>query len=178
MTDRSSELTTHFGFKFRVRPVQPEDQDALQAFFAKVTPEDLRFRFLGTVKEVGHDRLAAMIAVDHVRTESVVAFESAGGPIIAAAMLACDEQLETAEVAVSISGGYKNRGIGWELLGHLTRLAEAKGVKRLQCLEDRSNVAAIRLEKEMGFSANPYLGDTTLVVLEKALAPASDGRGP
>lgn len=172
MTDWSTHLTTHSGFKFRVRPVRPEDEATLHEFFEHVTPEDLRFRFLGTVKEVGHERLAAMIRVDHVRTESFLAYEREGGPIIAAAMLACDDKLETGEVAVSLRRDYKNRGIGWELLGHLTRVAETKGVKRLRALEDRSNVAAIRLEKEMGFSANAYLGDTTMVVLEKALAPA------
>lgn len=170
MTDWSSELTTHSGFKFRVRTARPDDEAALHEFFEHVTPEDLRFRFLTSVKEVGHDRLAQMTTVDHRQTESFVALEHDDGPIIAAAMLACDAGLETGEVAVSISAGYKNRGIGWELLRHVTRYAEAKGVTRLQSLESRSNVSAIQLEREMGFTSRAYPGDSTLVLLEKALA--------
>lgn len=169
MTDRSRELTAHSGFKFYVRTARPDDEAALRDFFEHVTPEDLRFRFLTSVKEVSHDRLAQMTRVDHRETESFLAYEREGGPIIASALLACDAGLETGEVAVSISAGYKNRGIGWELLGHVTRYAEAKGVTRLVSLEDRSNVSAIQLEREMGFTSSAYPGDSTLVLLEKTL---------
>ena len=170
MVDRNSELTTHSGFKFFVRTARPGDEAALREFFAHLTPEDLRFRFLTSVKEVGPERLAQMTKVDHRTTESFLAYEVAEGPIIASAMLACDADLDTGEVAVSISVDYKNRGIGWELLRHLTRHAEAKGVSRLLSLEDKSNVSAIQLGREMGFASSVYLGDSTLVLLEKTLA--------
>jgi GNAT superfamily N-acetyltransferase len=173
MTDWSNELTTHSGFKFFVRTARPDDEAALHEFFRHVTPEDLRFRFLTSVKEVGPERLAQMTKVDHRETESFVAYEVEGGPLIASAMFACDSDLETGEVAVSISAGYKNRGVGWELLGHVTRYAQAKGVTRLLSLEDRSNVSAIQLEKEMGFTSSTYLGDSTLVLLEKSLTPSN-----
>ena len=120
----NTDLTTHTGLTFLVRPARPDDEAALHDFFENVTPEDLRFRFLSTVKEVGHDRLVAMTRVDHRQNESFLAFEHENGPIIGAAMLACDEKLDTGEVAVSISRDHKNRGIGWELLGHVTRYAE------------------------------------------------------
>lgn len=171
MTDWSRDLTTHTGFIFHVRPATPDDEAALGTFFEHVTPEDRRFRFLSSVKAVGHDRLVAMTSVDHRQTESFLAFEHDGGPIIATAMLACDAGLDIGEVAVSISAHYKNRGIGWELLGHLTRYAEAKGVKRLQSLENRSNRSAIQLEKELGFTSETYPDDSTLVMLQKSLAP-------
>lgn len=170
MTDWSSELTTHSGFTFFVRIARPDDLAALQEFFEHVTPEDMRFRFLTSVKTVGPERLAQMTNADHRETESFVASEVEGGPIIASAMLACDSELETGEVAVSISADYKNRGVGWELLRHVTRYAEAKGVTRLVSLEDRANVSAIRLEREMGFTSSSYPDDTTLVLLEKTLA--------
>lgn len=172
MTYRTEKLTTQSGFTFQVRPARPDDEAALHEFFEQVTPEDLRFRFLTTVKEVGHERLVAMTEVDHRKNESFVAFERDGGKIIGAAMLACDDNLETGEVAVSIAKDYKNRGIGWGLLRHLTQYAEAKGVKRLQSIEDRANASAIRLEGEMGFTSKPY-PDSTLVLLEKALSPAA-----
>jgi len=170
MTDWSRDLTTRIGFTFHVRPATPDDEPALGTFFEHVTPEDRRFRFLSSVKTVGHDRLVAMTSVDHRQTESFLAFEHEGGPIIATAMLACDAGLDTGEVAISISADYKNRGIGWELLGHLTLHAEAKGVKRLQSLENRSNRSAIELEKELGFTSETYPDDSTLVMLQKTLA--------
>ncbi|WQB99075.1 hypothetical protein U0R22_003245 [Mesorhizobium huakuii] len=47
----SDTLTTHTGFRFEVRRARPEDEPTLAEFFTHVTPEDLRFRFLGAVKE-------------------------------------------------------------------------------------------------------------------------------
>lgn len=169
LTDQSRELTTHSGFRFVVRTAGPDDLAALQAFFKRVTPEDLRFRFLTSAQEVAPERLAQMINTDHQETECFVACEVEGGPIIASAMLACDSELETGEVAVSISADHKNRGIGWELLRHVTRCAQAKGLARLVSLEDRSNMSAIQLEQEMGFTSSIYPYDSTLVLLEKTL---------
>ncbi|HTN60884.1 MAG TPA: GNAT family N-acetyltransferase, partial [Devosia sp.] len=160
----------HSGLTFHVRPARPEDEAALGHFFEHVTPEDLRFRFLSSVKAVSHDQLVAMTRTDHRQTESFVAFELGGGPIIGTAMLACDAKLEVGEVAISVSADHRNLGIGWELLRFITRYAEAKGVNRLQSLESRSNTSAIQLEKELGFTSESYPGDSTLVMLQKTLA--------
>lgn len=99
-----------------------------------------------------------------------MAFGQEGGPLIATAMLACDVDLDVGEVAITVRSDHKNLGIGWELLGHLTKYAELKGVKRLQSLENRANGAAIQLEKELGFTSETYQGDSTLVLLQKILA--------
>lgn len=163
------ELVTHTGFRFQIRPIRQDDAAALQDFFTHVTPEDLPFRFLGSVKDVAHERLRAMIDVDHRQVESYVAFEREGGPVIAAAMLAGDAELKAGEVAISIRSDRKNIGVGWEMLRHITQCAREKGLHSLQSVEDRSNQSAIRLEKEMGFSSRPYPGDATLVLLEKSL---------
>ena len=165
-------LTTRSGLQVHVRPASPDDLPALEAFFNQLTPEDLRFRFLGTVK-VGQQQLTDMTQVDHDRTESFIATATEDGPIIATAMLACDADMTVGEVAVSIRADYRHRGIGWELLGFMTELAAAKGVKRVLSLESRLNRAAIELEQERGFRARAYDGDASLVLLEKSLAPAS-----
>lgn len=170
MTDWSRDLVTHSGFKFHVRPARPDDVVALGAFFARVTPEDLRFRFLSSMKAVDQERLKSMTSVDHRQTESFVALDPDGGAIIATAMLACDPALEVGDVAISVSSDRKSLGISWELLNHVTQYAAAKGVKRLQSLENRSNGSAIKLEKELGFASHPYPGDSTLVLLQKTLS--------
>ena len=169
MTEWSRDLVTHSAFRFHVRPAQPDDVAALGAFFARVTPEDLRFRFLTSMKAVDQERLTWMTSVDHRQTESFVALDPASGDIIATAMLACDPALEVGDVAISVSADHKNLGISWELLNHVASYAAAKGVKRLQSLENRSNGSAIKLERELGFTIEPYLGDSTLVLLQKNL---------
>ncbi|SDD89842.1 Ribosomal protein S18 acetylase RimI [Sphingomonas sp. YR710] len=168
--DWSATLTTRTGFSFPVRPVQPGDEAALADFFKHVTPEDLRFRFLSGIKQVSGARLVEMTHVDHKLTEHFVAFDPSHGGIIASAMLAADDGRDKAEVAVSIDARYKNRGIGWMLLGHVARYARAHGIKRLQSIERRENHAAIELEHDIGFTARPYPGDNELVLVEAELS--------
>lgn len=165
----SSDLTTRTGFKFHVRPVRPDDEPALADLFAHVTLDDLRFRFLTGINVVGHDRLRSLIDVDHRQKESFVAIAGNGTTVIATAMLACDAAMETGEIAISIRSNYKGRGISWELLEHVARFAEARGVKTLQSTESYANHAAIELERDMGFTARPYPGDATLVLVERKL---------
>jgi N-acetylglutamate synthase-like GNAT family acetyltransferase len=167
--DEGAFLMTRTGFTFYIRPAAPGDEAALADFFRHSTPEDLRFRFLTSLREVDRDRLEMMTNVDHSRTEDFLAYEMDGGPIIATAMMAADPAMETAEVAVSVRPDYRKRGIGWTLLKHLSRFAEAKGIKTLQSVESRSNSAGIELEREMGFTVKPCPGDPTLVILETKL---------
>ncbi|WP_293881562.1 GNAT family N-acetyltransferase [Sphingomonas sp.] len=171
--DWSQYLTTRTGFRFHVRPARPADEGTLAEFFTHVTRDDLRFRFLTGLNEVGHDRIAALATVDHKQTENFLAFDEHGSTMIATAMLACDPALDRGEVAISIRNDYKHRGISWELLAHIARFAEAKGVKTLESIESRENHAAIELEREMGFTAEPYPGDPTLILVRRTLDQAT-----
>lgn len=55
------------------------------------------------------------------------------------------------------------------MLAHIARYAEAKAGKTLESIESHENHAAIELEREMGFSAEPYPGDATLVLVRRKL---------
>ena len=74
----SEQIITRAGVRLHVRRTRDEDEPALAAFFASVTPEDLRFRFLATLRHVGHERLVAMIRANDARNESLIAFVDDG----------------------------------------------------------------------------------------------------
>jgi threonine dehydrogenase-like Zn-dependent dehydrogenase/GNAT superfamily N-acetyltransferase len=167
--DWSRDLTTRADLVVHVRPARPDDEAGLADFFAHVAPEDLRFRFLAGVREVSHERLVAMTQVDHRRTENFLAFVDDRKTIVATAMMACDASMEKAEVAISVRADYKHRGVAWELLRHVARYAEARGVKVLESLEDRRNHEATELEREQGFVAETYPDDATLLLVRKVL---------
>jgi ribosomal protein S18 acetylase RimI-like enzyme len=165
-------LETRTGLRLYVRPVEPADEEALAEFFAHVTPEDLRFRFLGGMRQVSHERLIDMIRVDHVTKETFVATVEEGTSVVAVAMLACDASLKRGEIAISVRSGFKHLGVGWEMLRHVVRHAKAIGVKSIECVESRENHEAIELEREQGFSAQPDPEDPTLLILRKDLRAA------
>ncbi|MDE3800120.1 GNAT family N-acetyltransferase (plasmid) [Sinorhizobium meliloti WSM1022] len=172
MGNLTADLMTRTGLKIHVRPVRTEDEPMLAEFFTHVTKEDLSFRYLTGLNEVGKERIAALTDVDHVRTENYLAFGESGDPLIATAMLACDPAFERGEVAISIRADYKNRGVGWELLGFLSRVAQAKGVKVLESIERRENRAAIEIEQQMGFTTVTDPDDPTILLVRKELRAA------
>ena len=169
----SADLVTRSGYAFHVRPATPSDETALAEFFTHVDKDDLRFRFLTAIQKVGHDQLRALVTVDHQRTENFLAIEPETGLIVATAMLAADETLTNAEVAIAIRGDFKRGGISWTLLDHVARFAVAKGIKTVESMESRDNHEAISLERERGWEAAACPGDPTVMVLRKTLDAAS-----
>lgn len=163
------EVRTRSGAVLAVRPVTPQDEPLLEEFFDRVSDEDRRFRFLTARRHIGHQILAPMVEVDHFRTESWIAFDETSGTVVAAAMLACDNPLDTGEIAVSVCGNWRGKGVGWALLDLIARAARHRGLRRVISIEDRENHAAIDLEREKGFTPHAVEGDPTLVMLEKRL---------
>lgn len=162
-------LVTRQGVRLHVRRARSEDEAALAAFFAHVSPEDLRFRFLTGVREVSHERLRSMIDTNDGHTESLIAFAD-DGSVLAAAMLAGDDTSSTAEAAIAIRRDMKRQGIGWTLLDHLVEHARRKGYRTIEALEDRDNRSAIMIEKEMGFEPHAVEGDPMLILLKRNIA--------
>jgi GNAT superfamily N-acetyltransferase len=167
-TTDTHQLVTRSGVTLHVRRAQAEDAPALAEFFHQVTPEDLRFRFLTSVREVGADRLAMMTAPDP-HTDSLLALNAAG-ELLATALLVGDAEGRRGEVAVTLRSDHKALGIGWSLLEHLVTLARERGYQVVESLEDRQNRSAISLEREMGFSAIPVEDDPTLLIIRRELA--------
>ncbi|MEE4450262.1 GNAT family N-acetyltransferase [Novosphingobium resinovorum] len=161
-------LPTRSGIDLDVRQATEADAPALMDFFARVTDEDRRFRFLAAADAVRPEQIEPLVHADHFRTESWIGTNRASGQIVASGMLACDGPLDTAEIAISVCGTHRGKGIGWAMLDFIAGQAQARGCRRAIAIESRDNHAAIDLEREKGFHAEPLEGDPTLVVLAKA----------
>ena len=169
MKNSSDAIMTRSGCMFKVRPARADDEAALAEFFKHVTPEDVRFRFLTSVKVVGHERLLAMTDVEHHQTENFLASVDNETEVIATAMRACDADLKRGEVAIATRSDFKHDGVSWELSKHVTGYAEFIDVKPIESIELRENHAAIELEREMGFTATTYPGDATPMLVQRTL---------
>lgn len=160
-------LITRDGVELTVRRAEAGDVQTLVHFFAKVTPEDRRFRFLSAQAHVGASQVKPLVEVDNWRSVNFLAHDRASGELVATAMLACDARMELGEIAVSIHADYKGRGVGWALLDMLSVAARERGVRQVIAIENRENHAAIELEREKGFEPRPFAGDPSLIVLTK-----------
>ncbi|CAN5444032.1 bifunctional acetate--CoA ligase family protein/GNAT family N-acetyltransferase [soil metagenome] len=172
--DWAADLRTRSGLAFHFRPVRPDDTPAVAAFFAQLDPEDLRLRFLSPLRTVHADRLALMTQVDYRRTITFLAFDADGRTVIATAMLASGADPERAEVAVTVRSDLKGHGLGWTLLDHVLTYARARGVKVVHSLESADHVAALQLERDMGFTARICPDDTGLRIVERRIDASLD----
>ncbi|MGN6278806.1 MAG: bifunctional acetate--CoA ligase family protein/GNAT family N-acetyltransferase [Sphingomonas sp.] len=163
----SADLETRSALKMHLRPVLPADAEVLADFFRHVSPEDLRFRFLSAIHDVGPERIAAMTQIDYRRTMTFLAF--AGETLVATAMLAADPDLSRAEVAISVHRDFKQLGVSWTLLEHVLRYARAQGIETVESVESADNRAALSLEHEMGFREVHTPGDSREMTVRKWL---------
>jgi N-acetylglutamate synthase-like GNAT family acetyltransferase len=173
MNIHATELTTRSGFAFHIRPASPADDRTLADFFTHVTRADLRFRFLSALNVVGESQIESLTHIDHRQTENYLAFTPDGSTMIATAMLACDTAMDRGEVAIAIHAGFKEKGVGWEMLAYVAHHAATLGLQTLESIESRDNHAAIELERNMGFTATSYPDDPTLVLVSRALDPGN-----
>lgn len=162
----SQTLATVSGFKISVRPAVPGDEELVASFYAHVSPEDLRYRFLSAVKTVNSAQIREFTHGDHLYRETFLAFEEGKGTPVASATIAADELLDAAEIAISVHRDYKARGIAWTLVRHLAGFAHSLGIKTLRSIESRSNTSALALEREIGFRTLPFRDDATLMLVE------------
>jgi len=160
---------TQGGLDVRMRPATPADQAALSVFFAGLSPEDLRHRFLASLKTVDERQLARMTRNDGGPDITFLSCDAADGAILAVATLATGLDAERAEVAVSVRSDLKGKGLSWSLLKHTLAHARAQGVRVVESIETADNHPALDLEREMGFTVRPVSDDHGLRLAERAV---------
>lgn len=75
-SDWMRQFTLSDGTSALMRPIKPEDQPLLTAFFSKVSDRDLRLRFFGLVRTLSHTLLARLTQIDYGRAMAFVAIAS------------------------------------------------------------------------------------------------------
>jgi GNAT superfamily N-acetyltransferase len=163
-------LLTRSGLDLRVRPVTMHDGPLLARFFARLSPEDMRFRFLDSRRAPSAAEIGALLEVDHRRSEHELAFDACSGELVASLVLIADPAMDEAEVAIAVASEMKGRGIGWALLRHACDLACTHGLKKLRCVESRSNHDALEVERTLGFHVCATEQEPGLIALETKLA--------
>ena len=167
MVDWEVYTSTQTGVELTITPAGPDDRAALEAFFDKVSPQDLYYRFLSGIRQVDARRLDAMVRDDDDFSIDFLAIDSEGGDILATAMLVAEPDFKAAEFAMCTRSDAKGKGISSVLLDHAARYAQAMGVERIYSLQSASQADALRLERELGFTVRKNDGDANHVLVEK-----------
>ncbi|HEX6998095.1 MAG TPA: bifunctional acetate--CoA ligase family protein/GNAT family N-acetyltransferase [Gammaproteobacteria bacterium] len=116
------------------RPIVPEDEPALHAWFAKLTPEEIRARFFVPLKTLTHVMAARMTQIDYDREMALVLAEH-GIPgkadIYGVVRLVADPDNEAAEFAVIVERRYTGMGFGRLLMRRIIDYARDRGIREI-----------------------------------------------
>lgn len=141
------------------RPILPEDEPQLQAFIAKVTKEDLYYRYFSEINEFTHEDLANMTQIDYDREMAFVAVRRLEDrdEIIGVTRAISDPDNVDAEFAVLVRSDLKGLGLGRRLLEKLINYTSEHGLQRLNGITMPNNQGMIALARKLGFKVNIQL---------------------
>jgi RimJ/RimL family protein N-acetyltransferase len=147
---REAVRTTRTGLRIVLRPVRIDDKELLHSFADTLSEEALYLRFFRHV-EPTEDLLQRLVDIDHTNQVAILALIKHGKTeeIVGVGRYFIDLERATAEVVITVRDDYQNKGIGRELLLHLTSLARAQRLTGLTAQVLVDNVAMLRLLRSL-----------------------------
>jgi acyl-CoA synthetase (NDP forming)/RimJ/RimL family protein N-acetyltransferase len=154
--------TTH------VRPIRPEDADALQRFQLGQSERSSYFRFFAPVRRLTERELERFTRVDHVDRAALVAVraspQSPGGEDIIGVARYDVVEPGLAEVAFNVSDSVQGVGLGSVLLEHLAAAARERGLRRFTADVLPQNGGMLGVFREAGYAVRQKLDDGVVTV--------------
>jgi len=148
-----------------LRPILPEDESSLQAGFAKLTPEEIRFRFFVPSKIMSHVTAARFSQIDYDR-EMALVLTDIGIPgkttIYGVVRIIADADNDSAEYAVIVSHEMTGMGLGILLLRRIIDYARSRGIKEIYGDVLAENQTMLKLCKVFGFKVKGDPEDFTI----------------
>ncbi len=146
-------VTLGDGRTLQLRPIRPEDEPALHAAFAKLTPEEIRLRFFVAMQRIPHPMAARFTQIDYDREMALVLVEPGlTGEIFGVVRIHTDPDLERAEFAVLVRHEVGNRGLGTLLMNRIIAYAKSRGIGEIYGLVLRENRKMLKLSRDLGFA--------------------------
>lgn len=132
--ERETEIVTIEGRRLRLRPIGPDDDDALVDMGRRSTPDDLRLRFFSAVRPEPGPLISKLTHFDHAQQRAAGAYdpELPRGPreLLGVVRLHWEPDRGGGEFAIIVRSDLKGHGLGYclmqEMLGWATDLNLAR----------------------------------------------------
>jgi len=157
------EFILNDGRKTLLRPIRPEDEPEHYDFVSKLTPEDIRFRFFGTVRQLPHSEMARLTQLNYDREMAFIASapKTGGGrETLAVVRTMTDPNNERAEFAIVVRSDLQDMGLGSKLLDKMINYCRDRGTTWMvgQVLEDNRKMLQLAGSKGFGRKRIPNDG--------------------
>ena len=155
-----------------LRPIRPEDEPAFHRLFERLSPNDIRLRFLHPMKMLPKTLAARLTQIDYDREMAMVLTEKNGRPnadLFGVVRFSADPDNERAEFAILLDSAQTGLGLGSMMMRRIIDIARQRGIGQLfgEVLND--NRAMLALCRAMGFSRrhvpdDPGVSEVTLAL--------------
>lgn len=133
------------GSEVDLRPIQPDDKEALADAFDRLSAESRYRRFFAPLNRLSATDLRYLTELDHSNHEAIVAFDSATDETAGVARYVRSPEPTIAEVAVTVIDDWQGRGLATALLERLVERAREEGITHFVAVILEENEAAIEL---------------------------------
>jgi acetyltransferase len=150
-----------------VRPIRPEDAEAHTAFFARLSPEDVRYRFFSAMRELSAEQIARLTQVDYAREMAFVAVRA--GETVGVGRIVRETGSDEGEFAIAVQPDTKGSGIGRHLMQRLIDWSRAQGMREMVGLVLSDNTPMLAFVRKLGFTVKRVVGEPDIVEARLAL---------
>ena len=162
------ECAARDGRRVRVRPVKPEDEQAIARFYAALSPEARYRRFQQRVEALDAEHARAYAHIDYRGHMAFVCEPlEAPGTIVGDARYFANPD-GSAEFGIAVAEDWHHAGIAQLLMYALMAAAKEHGLTSLASTVLAANKDMLGFAAELGFSAWPSSEDPAIVRIERS----------
>lgn len=156
-SSRGEKVRTHDGRDLLLRPVEPDDMAALQRCFTRLSPEEIRRRFLHAMSELPLPMAQQFCQIDPARETACVLMDESILPteMRGVGRIYVDGTIATAEFSVLVEHDWARIGLGALLMQHLVDDSRRRKLVELWGYVLQENRPMLQLCHELGFSRRP-----------------------
>jgi acetyltransferase len=160
------------GRRATLRPIRPEDAEAHAAFFARLSPEDVRRRFFAPIAALSAEQIARMTQIDYDREMAFIATaEGADGTpeTLGVVRIVRDPSEPSGEFAVVVRSDLQGLGLGRMLMEKAIAWARAEGLRSISGEVLAENRPMLRFVEKFGFTLARHPDDPELLAARLTL---------
>ncbi len=166
-------IRTKAGEVLVLRPIKAKDQEALREAFTHLTPEDVRMRFFGPMKELKQPLAAQLAQVDYEREMAFVAArrtlfkQEIWGVVRAIINQNGAAGGRSAEFAIVVRSDKKGSGLGHELMARIEDYCRSRQVSEIRGQILAENRPMLHLVKDLGYQTATTSDEPGIVLVRK-----------
>ena len=157
------------GSTLRLRAIRTEDAAALLAFYRRLSPDSLYFRFF-SLPNVDAEKAAGFCRVDYDNQFALVG-ETAGRIVAIAHYFRLPHHPDRAEVAFTVEDALQGQGLGTRLLDRLAEIARRHGISTFEAELLGHNRRMIDVFRNCGFETTDRRFEGRVERIALAIAP-------